>query len=196
MRRGALVAESGEGRLTVTVLEGLERLLEAVSRPALEARWLVRHAEAVHDPLRRLEALSAHASTLPADDALERAVRPLFLQLVSALNALDSGGVAAAGEAAAALARLACTLDAGGHPPLDWLAEAARHTLVGPRLGIWLDDLPRAAAGDEGAQRRVLRARAGVRRTPAAPVRRRLAECARGVPHAPSSLGRFWTRRT
>lgn len=163
LRLGALVEEGDEGRLTVTVLEGLDHLLDAVTRPALEARWLLNHAEAVHDPLRRLETLAQRASTMPPG-AMARAVRPLYLQLISALHGLDSGGIAAAGETAASIARLVCTLDGGGHPPLDWLAEAARRTLLGPRLGVWFDDLPRAAAGDEAAQRRVLAARAGVRR--------------------------------
>ncbi|MEZ4503401.1 MAG: hypothetical protein R3C39_12305 [Dehalococcoidia bacterium] len=161
---GALTPSVEGGSLLVVSAEGLGRLVEAVTRPGLEARWLVRHAEAVHDPLRRLDELKGRATAMPPD-ALERTIRPLFLQLVSALNALDGGGVAAAGEAESSLARIACTMDEGCHPPLQWLGEAARRTVLGPRLSNWLDDLPRAVAGDEAAQRRVLAARAGVRRS-------------------------------
>jgi len=161
---GALSVAVDGGSMLVVVAEGLERLVEAVTRPALESRWLVRHAEAVHDPLRRLEVLKGQATAMPPD-ALERTIRPLFLQLVSALNALDGGGVAAAGEAEAALARIACTMDEACHPPLRWLGEAARRTVLGPRLANWLDDLPRSVAGDGAAKRRVLAARAGVRRS-------------------------------
>jgi hypothetical protein len=142
--------------LTVLTLEGCAALLEASNRRALEARWTVRHAEAIHDPLARYDSLGRAAGRLPVD-ALERVMRPLYLQAFAALDALPharAGALVAAGEAAGATGRLACLLEEGSYPPLEWLALATRETRLGRRLRPWLDGLAVVAAGDEAALER------------------------------------------
>ena len=160
---GAFVQREPDGELTVFTLDALSRLLDGTTRRSLELRWTVRHAEPLHDPLRRHEELSAAAVRLP-DDAYERIVRPLYLQAVSSLLALVRPDVAVAGEAAAALTRLACVLEDGIHPPPQWLMAAVAETELGARIGSWLDDLPRALGGDEVAGRRVVGGGEAVRR--------------------------------
>ncbi len=153
-------------RLTLAVMtdDALHRLLQGTSRPSLEARWQVRHLEAVSDRLRRAEQYALRAGLLP-DDAPERVSRTLWLEAVQAASAIDvlpvAPGAAAlpAGEAAAALCRLACFDDAGAYPPAAYLRAAARGTRLGRRIATWLDDLPRAVGGDEAAARRVVAAR-------------------------------------
>ena len=147
--------------LIVFTVERLEETLDGVGRRSLEARWSVRHAASLEDPLRRHEPLAAAAARLP-DDAPARIVRPLYAQARAALDALDrmararmGEAVIAAGEAAGALSRLACVLEEGAHPPSQWLGPAARETELGRRIASWLDDLPRALGGDEAAARRV-----------------------------------------
>jgi hypothetical protein len=147
--------------LVVLTLEDATEVIEGTSRRSLEARWSVAHSEPLHDRLRRQEQLAAAAAALP-EEAVERIVRPLFLQAVSAIGALrafETGGeaslLAAAGDAAASLARLACILDEGSHPPPRHLLLAARGTRRGQRLAVWLDDLVPALSGDAAAGRRV-----------------------------------------
>ena len=142
---------------TVATTDGVETLLEGVSRRALEVRWEFRHATALHDPSGRGERLTAIARRFP-EDALERLTRPLYLQAGRALEALhgahaasaDAPGGAtvaiAAGEAASALTRLACILEEGAHPTADWLDAAARQTALGRRIGPWLDSRSPAVA--------------------------------------------------
>src|SRR5690606_4587400 len=114
--------------------------------------------------LRRAEQYALRAGLLP-DDAPERVSRTLWLEAVQAANAIDvlptAPGAAAlpAGEAAAALCRLACFDDSGAYPPAAYLRAAARGTRLGRRIATWLDDLPRAVGGDEAAARRVVAAR-------------------------------------
>ena len=160
---GSSVRRAPDGELTVFTLDALSRLLDATTRRSLELRWSVRHAEPLHDPLRRQEELAAAAVRLP-DDAYERIVRPLYLQSVASLLALVRPDVAVAGEAAAALARVACVLEDGIHPPPQWLIDAAAETDLGARIASWLDDLPRALGGDEVAGRRVVSGCEAVRR--------------------------------
>ena len=160
---GNSVRRAPDGELTVFTLDALSRLLDATTRRSLELRWNVRHAEPLHDPLRRQEELSAAAARLP-DDAYERIVRPLYLQAVASLLALARPDVVVAGEAAAALARLACVLEDGIHPPPQWLMAAVAETELGARITSWLHDLPRALGGDEVAGRRVVSGGEAVRR--------------------------------
>ena len=144
-------ARADGAELTVLTVEGCAALLAASTRRAFEARWTLRHAEPLHDPLARHEAMAAAAARLEVD-ALERAVRALYLQLFVALDALphaDPASPVAAGEAAGAAARLACLLDEGSYPPAEWLFAAARAT----RRDRWLRPWLTALAGDEDARR-------------------------------------------
>ncbi|MPZ99077.1 MAG: hypothetical protein GEU80_07005 [Dehalococcoidia bacterium] len=173
LRDGVTVERpSGASRIGLTVMtsEAAGRLVAGTTRRSLEARWLVRHAEPLHDRLRRGEQMAAVARQLPSD-APERITRALWLQTVQAVHAL--GAVAAsppavvlpaAGEASAALCRLSCVVEDGTHPPLEWLLPAARETRVGRRVASWLDDLGASFGGDEAATRRVAAAREQVLR--------------------------------
>jgi len=67
-------------------------------------------------------------------------------------------------EAAAPLARLACVLEEGTHPPTEWLLPAARETRLGKRIAPWLDDVVPAVAGDARAARWTRESGAGVLR--------------------------------
>jgi hypothetical protein len=146
--------------LAVFTSEGIGRLLEGVTRRSLEMRWSVRHAQPLHDPLHRFDMLLGAAARLPAD-SLERVIRPLFVQAAQALEGLAAAPLAErpqtalilAGEAAGAVCRIACVMDAGSHPPAEWLAPAARATRLGARIASWLDDLPAAIGGDARAAR-------------------------------------------
>ncbi len=147
--------------LTVFTLERLEGVLSGAGRRSLETRWSVRHAEPVHDPLRRHERLSTAAQLLP-DDAPRRIARTLYVDAHASITELSrlipqraEAAIIAAGEAAGAVARLACSLDEGFYPPAEWLLPAARETQLGRRVASWLDDLPRALGGDDAATRRV-----------------------------------------
>jgi hypothetical protein len=151
-------AGDAEARLTTFTADRLEAVLSGYGRRALEMRWSIRHSEPVHDVMRRGEALGAAAERLP-EDAPERIVRPLYLQAHSSLHALSSvrpddpaAGALAAGEAAVAIARLACVLDEGNHPPAQWLIPAAAETELGQRMAIWLTDATRYSE-PEAAQR-------------------------------------------
>ena len=159
--------------LTVLTAEAAARLLAAVTRRALEARWLIRHASVVYDPLNRYEGLVASAGRLPAE-ALERITRPLLMQALTAIEGIGVVGadaVVAAGEAAGAVTRLACVLEDGTHPPAEWLLPAARETRLGKRIASWLDDLGPALGGDERAQRWIADGAQGVLREAAAALR-------------------------
>jgi hypothetical protein len=166
---GAGVFEDFE--VNVLTSEGLARALDGVNRQALELRWMARHAQPLHDPLHRAEGLAAIATRLPAD-ALERIVRPLYVQVSTALSAFaqfptagqPETAVILAGEAAAALTRLACVLEEGSHPPAQWLVPAARETRLGQRIAAWLNDVGPAVAGDARAARWVRESGAGVLR--------------------------------
>lgn len=147
--------------LVVFTVEGVTDLIEGISRRSLEARWGVRHAEPLRDKMRRQEQLASAAENLP-DGALERIIRPLYLQSVAATAALGAVApgdaaslLAAAGEAAGSLARLACVIEAGSHPPPRHLLLAARETALGRRLVTWLDDLAPLLGGDGAAGRRI-----------------------------------------
>jgi hypothetical protein len=170
---GVLIEDVPGGALTVFVAEAVELLFEGVTRRAIEVRWTLSHSEPLHDPLHRLDSWGRALSALPRDGE-ERVLRPLFLQAVEALDALATGGLPAAGEAAAAVSRLVCVLDSGLHPPVEWLALETRGTALGTRLASWLDDLARAAGGDTDAFRRAISARDGVRRTLAEPTKERI----------------------
>jgi hypothetical protein len=158
--------QAGQPRVTLAVMtdESVHRLLQGVTRSALEARWLVRHAEGVSDRLRRGEQYELRAGLLP-DEAPERIIRGLWLEAVSAVRGLDalsasgSDGLASAGEATAALCRLACFDGTGGYPPVAYLRAVSRETRLGRRIATWVDDLAKAVAGDEAAVRRILASR-------------------------------------
>lgn len=152
MRDGLRRVRDDAGELTVLTTEGCMAFLEASTRRAFETRWTLRHAEVLHDPRGRHEGLAAAASRLEVD-ALERSARALYLQAFAALDALPHAGDAAliaAGEAAGAVARLACLLDEGCYPPAEWLYPAARATERSRWLRPWLD----ALTGDEDTRRR------------------------------------------
>ena len=165
-------------QMAVFTSEGIGRLIEGVTRRSLEIRWVARHAAPLHDPLHRFEMLAATAARLPAD-AIERVVRPLYVQAAQALDALTTAPLAErpdtalilAGEAAAATCRLACILEEGSHPPAEWLAPAARETRLGKRIASWLDDLAPAVGGDERAARWIRDGGPGVLREAAAALR-------------------------
>lgn len=155
----------GPGEVAIDLVafteEGVNDLIEGISRRSLEARWGVTHAEPLRDKMRRQERLAGQAANLP-EGGPERVIRPLYLQSVAAtaaLGAVASGDaaslLAAAGDAAGSLARLACVIESGSHPPPRHLLLAARETALGRRLATWLDDLPLLLAGDEAAGRRI-----------------------------------------
>ncbi|MBM4415424.1 MAG: hypothetical protein FJ035_04030, partial [Chloroflexi bacterium] len=126
-------AERPDMATVLLTADGLGRLLDGVASRSLEVRWLVRHGELLHDPLRRYDRAAGAAARLPAD-GLERAARPLFLRATATLRALEAlppdrlrdTALLLIGEAAGAGARLACLLDEGAHPPAEWLLPAAR----------------------------------------------------------------------
>lgn len=167
---GVFVEETPEGTVVVLVAEAAELLIEGVSRRSLEVRWILAHAEALHDPLRRLETLWRALSALPVGGE-ERILRPLYLQASESLAAFPGGALPAFGELAAAVSRLACVLDSGLHPPVEWLATEARTTALGARLGGWLDDAAHAVGGDSDVLRRVMAARDGVVRMMSEPIK-------------------------
>ncbi len=152
------------GTLVAMSDASLHRLMQGTTRAAVEARWRVRHAEAVADRLHRLDEFNVRANMLP-EDALERIVRALWLDLHAAAASLDAieahprAALPAAGEVAAAIARLAVVLEEGAYPPAELLMRAARETRIGKRLGQWLNDLGAAVSGDAAAGRRVVASR-------------------------------------
>jgi hypothetical protein len=139
--------------LTVTTSEGVEALLDGSSRRSLEARWEIRHSAVVHDPRGRFVDLSAAVGRLP-DGMLERITRPLYIQAYRAFNAMnavqhDSSALTIVnGEAASALSRLACVLEDGAHPSIEWLLPAARDTSLGRRITPWLDGFTAGVAAE------------------------------------------------
>lgn len=150
------------GELTVLTTEGCAAFLEASTRRAFETRWTLRHAEVLHDPRGRHEGMAAAAARLEVD-ALERSARTLYLQAFAGLDALSHAGgdpLIAAGEAAGAVARLACLLDEGCYPPAEWLYPAARATQRSRWLRPWLD----ALTGDEESVDRAVDAASDVLR--------------------------------
>lgn len=154
-----------DAALAVFTDAALHRLLQAVTPVGLEARWLIRRAEAITDRLHRLEEFQARANLLPAE-APERIARGLWLDLVSASLGLTASlatargaALPAAGETLGALLRLAVAVEDGAHPPVAWLAAGSAETRIGRRLRSWIDDLAAAVGGDEAAARRVLAAR-------------------------------------
>ncbi len=152
MRDGLRRVRDDDRELTVLTTEGCAGLLEATTRRAFEARWTLRHAEVLHDHRGRHEGIALAAGRLEVD-ALERAARTLYLGSYAALDALPHAGdetLIVGGEAAGAVARLACLLDEGCYPPPEWLYPAARATQRSRWLRPWLDSL----TGDEEARRR------------------------------------------
>ena len=178
VREGVLripATETSGLELVVMTSEGVGRALDGVTRRSLEMRWLMRHSAPLHDPLHRHDSLVGAAGRLPAD-SLERAVRPLYVQAAVAFRALAELPVDAAperlvmlmGEAMGGLLRLACVIEEGSHPTIEWLAQAGRATHLGKRIGSWLDDLGPATSGEARAARWVRDACSGVLRETAA----------------------------
>ena len=150
VRDGLHRTRDDDRELTAITTEGCAALMSASTRRAFEARWTLRHAEPLHDPLARHDAIASAAARLEVD-ALERAERALYLQLFASLDALphaDPASPVAVGEAAGAAARLACLLDEGSYPPAEWLYPAARATERNRWLRPWLE----ALAGDEDSR--------------------------------------------
>lgn len=158
-----------EPPVTLAVLtdDAMQRLLQGTNRTGLEMRWQARHHQVVSDRLRRGEQYALRANLLP-DDAPERIVRLLWLEVNQAARGLDGlqvdagAGLAAAGEVSAALCRLACFDAVGAYPPVAYLRAAAAETRLGRRLAPWLDDLVRAAGGDDASVPRILGSRGQV----------------------------------
>lgn len=152
--------------------DALARGLDGTSRRALELRWSIRHAQVIHDPFRRHEALVQAAGRVP-DAALERIIRGLYVPAVAALRAVQASDLdpITIGEAAGAVARLACALESASHPPVEWLLPAVAETHVGQRLAAWFADLRSAIAGDTRASRWIRDAVDGVLRELAEAVR-------------------------
>ena len=147
--------------VTFTTDGALDRLLQATTRRAMEARWQVRHSEVITDRLHRAENYALRAGMLP-DDAPERVVRGLWGEAQAAARAFaaitgerPADALPAAGELIAALCRLACFVDDGAYPATEWLLPAARPTRIGKRIASWLDGVVPAFGGDEAAARRV-----------------------------------------
>lgn len=172
---GVFFQPNATGELLAIVFEALELVLDGVGRRSLEARWIVSHAEVLHDPLHRYDQLRRMAAMLPHDSE-ERALRPLYLQLAESIRGLSAGALPAAGEAAAAACRLASVLEDGMHAPVEWLGDDVAESSLEPRLRGWLHDLAATGQGDEAARRRVLAAADGVLRTFAEPIRQRLGQ--------------------
>lgn len=164
-------AEQPSLHLAIFTSEGMGRLMEGVTRRSLEARWSARHSEALHDPLHRFELLTGAAARLPVE-SLERIIRPLYGQAAQALDALANAPIEErrettlilTGEAAAAVCRIACVMEAGSHPPTEWLIREARTTHLGQRVSSWLDDLVPAIGGNERAARWIRETGPGVLR--------------------------------
>ena len=152
-------AEGLKVTLSVMSDEGLHRFLAGTTPAAIEARWQARHHEPISDRMRRGEQYALRANLLP-DDAPERIMRVLFLDLVAAVRALapleakPADALAAAGAATAAVCRIACFDDGGAYPPAEHLRTVAAETRLGRRIATWLDDLVRAVGGDDAAARR------------------------------------------
>lgn len=152
MRDGLHRLREADYELVALTSEGCAALLDATTRRPLEARWTLRHAHALHDPRGRYDAIASAAGRFEVH-ALERAARALYLQVFAALDALGHSGprtLIPTGEAAGAVARLACLLDEGCYPPAEWLYHAARATERSRWLRPWLDGL----GGDEAARER------------------------------------------
>lgn len=154
-----------DASLAVISDEGLHRLLQGLTRTAMELRWQLRHAETVADRMHRLEQYQVRAGMLPAD-GLERIIRALWVEATLAVRGLDparsdraSDALPAAGEAAAALSRIACAWEEAAYPPVEYLRLVAGETRIGRRIGPWLDDFTLAVGGDEAAARRTLSSR-------------------------------------
>ena len=147
--------------LTVTTDNAFDRLLQSLTRRAMEARWQVRHSEVVSDRLHRAENFALRAGMLP-DDGPERVVRGLWVEANAAARAFTSiageraaDALPAAGELIAALCRIGCFVDDGAFPATEWLLPASRPTRIGKRIGQWMDGVVPALGGDEAAARRV-----------------------------------------
>ncbi len=147
--------------LTLTTDNAFDRLLQSLTRRAMEARWQVRHSEVVSDRLHRAENFALRAGMLP-DDGPERVVRGLWVEAQAAARAFPSimgdryeDALPAAGELVAALCRIACFVDDGAYPATEWLLPAARPTRIGKRVSTWFDGIAPALGGDEAAARRV-----------------------------------------
>lgn len=170
--------------LTFSTDAALDRLLQSVTRRAMEARWQVRHSEVVTDRLRRAEHFALRAGMLPGDGP-ERVARGLWVEAHAAARAFpalagERGAEAlpAAGELVAALCRIACFMDDAAYPTTEWLIPAARPTRIGKRIGAWIDGVVPSLGGDETAARRVASSTAQV----LAEVQEVLAERHRGRP--------------
>ena len=152
-------------KVTLVVMsdEALHRYLQGTTPAAIEGRWQARHHEAISDRLRRGEQYALRANLLP-DDAPERIIRTLFLELVGAIRALGpletnpAHALAAAGAASAAACRIACFDEGGAYPPAEHLRTVAADTRLGRRLVTWFDDLTAAVGGDAPAARRAVSA--------------------------------------
>ncbi len=147
--------------LTLTTDNAFDRVLQSLTRRAMEARWQVRHSEVVSDRLHRAENFALRAGMLP-DDGPERVVRGLWVEAQAAARAFPSimgdryeDALPAAGELVAALCRIACFVDDGAYPATEWLLPAARPTRIGKRVSTWFDGIAPALGGDEAAARRV-----------------------------------------
>jgi len=159
--RRRATATSPAVALTLSTDGALDRLLQSLTRRAMEARWQVRHSEVVTDRLHRAENFALRAGMLP-DDGPERVTRGLWVEANSAARAFPAiagergiDALPAAGELVAALCRVACFMDDGAYPATEWLLPAARATRIGKRISSWFDGIAPALGGDEAAARRV-----------------------------------------
>ena len=148
--------------LSLSTDTSLDRLLQSLTRRAMEARWQVRHSEVVSDRLRRAEHFALRAGMLP-DDGPERVARGLWVEAHAAARAFPAlagerpaDALPAAGELVAALCRIACFVDDAAYPATEWLLPAARPTRIGTRIGDWMDGVVAALHGDAAAARRVV----------------------------------------
>ena len=147
--------------LTFSTDQALDRLLQSLTRRAMEARWQVRHSEVVTDRLHRAENFALRAGMLP-DDGPERITRGLWVEASAAARAFPAiagergiDALPAAGELMAALCRISCFVDDGAYPASEWLLPAARPTRIGKRISSWLDGIAPAIGGDDATSRRV-----------------------------------------
>ncbi len=154
----AVVEHPRAAGLNVTLVvmsdEAMHRYLTGTTPAAIEGRWQARHHEPIADRMRRGEQYALRANLLP-DDAPERILRTLFLELVAAIRAIatleanPAHALAAAGAATTAACRIACfdalaAADLAGLAQFDHAVDA--HSAAGDQM------FPGAAAVADAGQ--------------------------------------------
>lgn len=136
-----------EAHVTILRDDAADKILNSIAsdhRQALEARWHILRASAIHDPLRRFDQLNKMPHSV--DEAeLERVIRTLWVSAHASARGLhlnrdvesDSFSLTA-GELAAQLLRLSFVLEETAYPTPPFLLQALETTHVGRRIGSWI----------------------------------------------------------